>query len=459
MLQNRVNTNHMKYDVFISYRRDGGEYTAKILKDRLEDLGYRVFFDVESLRSGDFNEKLYSVIEECQDFILILSPNSLERCSNEDDWVQAEIIHAIKCKKNIIPIMLRGFQFPEILPEEIDIIRMKSGLESNSEFFDAFINRLQTFLSAKPSFKNRITQNIIFRRTLPLFLALSILLVIIVGSVTVYTNSNKIYPKTQSEKNLTGEVIVYISDNIMAADTISGQMNKVYAACDDFMVNKDDLSYLAVIDSLNEADRKINGINVAELALSDSLSDGLDDSRFDKVDIIAINTMIKTGQTNSINAILRIKYILDPNHILDLSTRQQLITLDQKNSDIFSLQMVYSANYLLLPVSESYSDLKDFKTKVIPSLTNLPFSNYFWTNDEIELERLIMSSISQQDALIMERSTIVGNENFALLELKAEVIDQLISSGYSQADAEAAAAEVIKNDVIKNADGTIELKK
>lgn len=40
-----------KYDIFISYRRNGGEFTAKTLRDKLEDLGYRVFFDVESLRS------------------------------------------------------------------------------------------------------------------------------------------------------------------------------------------------------------------------------------------------------------------------------------------------------------------------------------------------------------------------------------------------------------------------
>lgn len=43
----------VKYDVFISYRRDGGESTAKILRDKLSELGYQVFFDVESLRSGD----------------------------------------------------------------------------------------------------------------------------------------------------------------------------------------------------------------------------------------------------------------------------------------------------------------------------------------------------------------------------------------------------------------------
>ena len=83
------------YDVFISYRRSGGEYTAKILRDRLEDMGYRVFFDVESLRSGYFNTKLYSVIDECRDFLLILSPGALDRCANPDDWVRLEVERAL----------------------------------------------------------------------------------------------------------------------------------------------------------------------------------------------------------------------------------------------------------------------------------------------------------------------------------------------------------------------------
>ena len=42
-----------EYDVFISYRRDGGAETAKHLRDVLTERGYRVFFDTDSLRSGD----------------------------------------------------------------------------------------------------------------------------------------------------------------------------------------------------------------------------------------------------------------------------------------------------------------------------------------------------------------------------------------------------------------------
>ena len=145
-----------KYDIFISYRRDGGESTAKILRDKLEELGYHVFFDVESLRSGDFNTRLYSVIDECQDFLIVLSPNALDRCVNEDDWVRLEIEHALKKEKNIVPVMLRGFFFPSKLPDSIEPLRYKNGLESNYQFFDAFIEKLQTFLKARPAVGRRV---------------------------------------------------------------------------------------------------------------------------------------------------------------------------------------------------------------------------------------------------------------------------------------------------------------
>ncbi len=144
-----------KYDVFISYRRDGGEATAKTLFDTLARRGYQVFFDVESLRSGDFNKALYSVIDECRDFVLILSPNALARCENENDWVRLEIEHALEKGLNIVPIMLRGFEFPAELPPSMEAVRYKNGLQSNYDFFDAFIDKLQTFLLSRPTGRRR----------------------------------------------------------------------------------------------------------------------------------------------------------------------------------------------------------------------------------------------------------------------------------------------------------------
>ena len=55
------------YDVFISYRRSGGAETAKHLRDVLTHKGYRVFFDTDSLRSGDFDKQLLDVIMNCKE--------------------------------------------------------------------------------------------------------------------------------------------------------------------------------------------------------------------------------------------------------------------------------------------------------------------------------------------------------------------------------------------------------
>ena len=61
------------YDLFISYRRSSYE-TANLIATRLKSAGYRVFFDLESMRSGPFNEQLFNVIEGCRDFVIVLPP-------------------------------------------------------------------------------------------------------------------------------------------------------------------------------------------------------------------------------------------------------------------------------------------------------------------------------------------------------------------------------------------------
>ena len=142
-------TKRKKYEIFISYRRDGGNDLAGRLEDRLKHRGYRVFFDIESMRSGEFNEQIYYAIDECTDVLLVLPPFALDRCVNEDDWVRKEIVYAIEKGKNIIPIMMRGFEFPKVLPKEIDKIRLMNGIEASPQYFDAVIDKIVQNLKCK----------------------------------------------------------------------------------------------------------------------------------------------------------------------------------------------------------------------------------------------------------------------------------------------------------------------
>lgn len=145
-----------RYDIFISYRRTSYE-TANLIATRLRAAGYSVFFDLETMRSGKFNEQLYDVIDSCQDFILVLSPDSLDRCANADDWVRLEACRAMDKGRNIIPVMLNGFAWPAPMPKGMEELRNYQALTASSiEYFDLAIQKLQQrYLKSKPHFPLR----------------------------------------------------------------------------------------------------------------------------------------------------------------------------------------------------------------------------------------------------------------------------------------------------------------
>lgn len=147
----------MKYDVFISYRRTASE-TATLITEKLRSFGYRVFLDVETLNSGKFNEQLLNEIAQCKDFLVVLPENALDRCAEAEDWVRQEICCAMRHNKNIIPIMLRNFSWPDIMPEGMEELKNYQAVTATSpEYFDLAMQRLAGYLKSRPHTKYRMT--------------------------------------------------------------------------------------------------------------------------------------------------------------------------------------------------------------------------------------------------------------------------------------------------------------
>jgi hypothetical protein len=145
----------MAYDIFLSYRRQGGYETTKHLYDLLTHDNYSVSFDIDTLRNGDFDVELLKRIDECTDFILILNEGALDRCFTTDkkwDWLRNELAYALEKNKNIIPVMLDGFrEFPKNLPEDIAGVAYKNGPKYDKYYFDDFYRKLKRdFLETPP---------------------------------------------------------------------------------------------------------------------------------------------------------------------------------------------------------------------------------------------------------------------------------------------------------------------
>ena len=111
--------------------------------------GYDVFFDYESIPSGDFEQVILGNIRARAHFIIILTPSALERCNDPNDWVRREIETALDERRNIIPVFLEGFDFgsPSIsqyLTGKLADLKRYNGQNVPTGFFDEAMEKIRS---------------------------------------------------------------------------------------------------------------------------------------------------------------------------------------------------------------------------------------------------------------------------------------------------------------------------
>ncbi|XP_057655533.1 NAD(+) hydrolase sarm1 isoform X4 [Diorhabda carinulata] len=151
-LANGMNEDNMdkSLDVFVSYRRSNGSQLASLLKVHLQLRGFSVFIDVERLEAGKFDNNLLQSIQKAKHFLLVLTPNALERCVGDHerkDWVHREICAALSANCNIIPI-IDNFVFPEPddLPEDMRQVCHFNAVRWIHDYQDACVDKLERFM-------------------------------------------------------------------------------------------------------------------------------------------------------------------------------------------------------------------------------------------------------------------------------------------------------------------------
>lgn len=131
------------YDVFLSYRR-GYPEMARLIKKELVERGFRVFLDVEDLKQCYFDERLANVIRNSGNFICLITPGSLERCQEPDDWVRREIETAFATNRNIVVVNHDSqLNWAKIqLPPTLIRLPAINAVTFDHNYFTAFVNEL-----------------------------------------------------------------------------------------------------------------------------------------------------------------------------------------------------------------------------------------------------------------------------------------------------------------------------
>lgn len=133
--------------VFISYRRTNAPWALAVYQN-LTSHAYDVFFDFNSIASGDFEQAILENIKARAHLIVILTPSALERCNEPGDWLRREIETGIEYKRNIIPLMMDGFDYnnPSInkyLTSRLASLKNYNSLRVPVEYFEEAMVRLR----------------------------------------------------------------------------------------------------------------------------------------------------------------------------------------------------------------------------------------------------------------------------------------------------------------------------
>jgi hypothetical protein len=183
-----------KPTVFLSYQHASSIDLARYLYDRLTVAGADVFFDVETLDYGRFATIIESEIITRDFFIVVLKPDTLK-----SEWVIKEIETALRHRKNIVPLLVSGFNFSsQPLPSSISELKEHNGVTFDIQFADASITRLKRVLGLKSG--------------VPFGIWTAVLIIIVVGVVLVFLNSLSL-PNSVTPKNTDAVVVSHTPTN------------------------------------------------------------------------------------------------------------------------------------------------------------------------------------------------------------------------------------------------------
>ena len=416
-----------QYDIFISYRREGGYDTAQLLYDRLTQMRYRVSFDLETLRGGKFNTQLYKRIEQCSDVLVVMSKDSLSLRENpEDDWFRLEIAHALKHKKNIVPVFLRDFKFPQKgeLPEDIADLVDYQGVTASQEHFDSMLNRICRNFKAKPR-----------RRKWPVVAAIAAALLVGAG-IGVWLKADKIFPYP------------FTREARQEVDAYYGTVLRIGAAYNEFLSAKMELLDKVSL-SIESEDKAPYQAAVPEFlhrrgmarknldAAAEALERVVKENPGLRVDRAYIPNFLEGvrqefGDADEWAALFSLP--CDPDYVCSKANRIRIVMLNRKEIEIYADVFAYGVMFLFDMISPEA--LADFREVAAKQWTMLKRFRGEWLSDQKQIEQNGEASLNQLQEVVEELAQIIGNTAQALEQAKRNTKQMRIDAGMSPEQAE-----------------------
>lgn len=417
-----------KYDIFISYRRDGGINSAVALHSTLLQMNYRAFLDVNNLQSGKFDEALYDVIDHCTDFLLVLSPHALDRCADKDDWVRKEVERALQMNKNIIPIICDGGDvkalFTDAVPEDMKELLRYNVLKADVVQLQAMTALLRTNLRSRPAAAPQ-------KRLTWMLAGVLLCALLAFGGYQLHQHMN-IFPRTQQEKNIVESAIANQMINLTSFDLAQKEYLAALEDAVQYLQGSTDMSRQTLTASMELHMHLIgtqidNVQNMPPLMLAQ-----LTETPLPVADLDTQPHYVRSTLETLYENLMYLQYFLLDDEYTSQSDKIKWISIYREMALLENDMMFYGLNSALAKVSNEDA-LADLKQSMLPSLTTM-YHGQVWQKNEADLkgyeESLLnryteqtnaLGNLSEQSARIMEHE----KELQALrIQAKTEMLQQ-----------------------------------
>lgn len=416
-----------KFDIFISYRRDGGINSAVALHSTLLQMNYRAFLDVNNLQSGKFDDALYDVIDNCTDFLLVLSPRALERCNDKDDWVRKEVERALQMNKNIIPIICDGGDVNELftnaVPEDMKELLRYNVLKADVVQLQAMTALLRTNLHSRPVAAPQ-------KRLTWVMVGILLCALLAFGGYQLYQHLN-IFPKNDQERNLVDEVISDLMYNITAFDQAQAAYISGLKEAENYVRGGGSISKVVVRSKLNQSmDTILYMLNEIQ-DISPGLVERAAATPMTSADIEVQPLFLRTTMEGTYENLMYLNSFLIEDETTLASDKLKWIQTYQEMGQL-EADMVFSMlNSVLFAVNEDA--LFQLKTDILPDL-DIVAKNQMWRTNETDVNSHAKSVINRYEDCVdsleqmgEQSARILEHEkDLALLriETKMEILEQ-----------------------------------
>ncbi|MFX0062654.1 MAG: TIR domain-containing protein, partial [Candidatus Hermodarchaeota archaeon] len=131
--------------VFVSYAHKDRDSVYREIK-RLQDMGYRIWYDKEIIPTKEWRDEIVDAIEHCKLFLVFLSNHAVQ-----SKYVEKEIYYALGEDKALLVIYLSPTNIPKKLKFEIRHIQDIEKFElSDSQYYQALTKALSSALDQQP---------------------------------------------------------------------------------------------------------------------------------------------------------------------------------------------------------------------------------------------------------------------------------------------------------------------